>query len=152
MRKLLTDAQHLVRLAGLFALGVLAFLVARALFVPEGFGDYGHYRRGALDDNRAHEVRYAGRDGCTECHEDVVAVRHGSKHEKIGCESCHGPLAAHAADPAAQEPLRPEGDGACLVCHLDTAARPAAFPQVEPQEHADGNLCLECHAPHRPEI
>lgn len=152
MRKLLADAQHLVRLAGLFLVGVLVFLVARGLFTPKGFGDYGHYRPGALDDNRAHELSYAGRDACAECHDDIVAARRDSKHEQVGCESCHGPLAAHADDPGGEAPLRPEGDATCLACHLDTASRPASFPQVEPRDHADGTPCLECHSPHHPEV
>ena len=43
---------HLLRVAGLFAAGVLAFLVLQAFLVPKGFGVYGHYRAGALEENR----------------------------------------------------------------------------------------------------
>ena len=40
--------EHLLRVAGLFVAGVLAFLVLQAFLVPRGFGVYGHYRAGAL--------------------------------------------------------------------------------------------------------
>lgn len=145
------DAEHLLRLAGLFLAGVVAFLAARALLVPADFGDYGHYRAGALDDNRDRRLSHAGREACAECHGDVVAARHGSRHERIGCESCHGPLAAHAADPDAMPATAPAGDETCLVCHLDTAERPPSFPQVTPEEHAGDTRCADCHSPHHPE-
>ena len=152
MQNLLRDARHLVRLGGLFVLGFVAFLLLRGIFIPSGFGDYGFYRRGALDDNRVQELRFAGRAACAECHDDIVAERAGSLHARIGCESCHGPLAAHAADPGDSAPPIPSGDDACLVCHLDTAARPPAFPQITPLEHAGDSPCLDCHSPHHPEL
>ena len=53
MQKFFRDKEHLVRVAALFAAGFVLFVLARALFVPKGFGLYGHYRAGALADNRA---------------------------------------------------------------------------------------------------
>ena len=66
MRELLRDAQHLVRLGLLFAAGIVAFLVLRALFVPATFGELGHYRRAALDEARAPAPVHAGRRACAE--------------------------------------------------------------------------------------
>ena len=76
----LKDKGHLVRMAGLFAVGISAFLVLRAVMVPAGFGVYGHFRAGALDDDRARPVRYAGHAACEDCHADVVEARQGSRH------------------------------------------------------------------------
>ena len=64
------DFEHLIRLAALFASGLLFFVVVRAEFVPDDFGKYGHYRPGAIAEAAARPMAYAGRTRCTECHED----------------------------------------------------------------------------------
>jgi hypothetical protein len=152
MSDLFRDKEHLVRMAALFAVGLGVFLVVRALMVPAGFGKYGHYREGALQDNRSVPIHYAGRKACEECHADVVEARRGSKHATVGCESCHGPLAAHAEDPGTLTPQLPDKRSICLVCHRADAAKPAGFPQVDPKEHAGDSTCDECHNAHHPEI
>ncbi len=146
------DKEHLVRMAALF-LGALAiFLVFRALMVPKGFGTYGHYREGALADSAGRPLHFAGRKACEECHTDIADQRKGSKHEKVSCEACHGPLAEHAADPDKLKPQKPDGKTLCLVCHAENVAKPKGFPQVNPQEHGDGGPCTGCHKPHHPEV
>ncbi len=152
MRDLLRDADHLVRLAAVFLVGVLLFLAARAAFVPGDFGLYGHYRAGALDDNRERMPAFAGAAACADCHDDVVNGRTGGAHERVGCEACHGPLYAHAQDPGAAVPERPDGARICLRCHQANSSRPAWFPQVDVEEHAMGDPCNACHEPHRPAI
>jgi uncharacterized CHY-type Zn-finger protein len=152
MRERFRDSEHLVRLVGLFAAGILVFLVLRMVMVPKSFGVYGHYRAGALLDLRARDPVYAGRAACADCHDDIVAQRVGSRHAQIGCESCHGALAAHAADPEAVKPELPEATPLCERCHQANVARPHGFPQVDPAEHAEGSPCTECHSPHHPEI
>jgi hypothetical protein len=132
--------------------GVAAFLVLRAVLVPDGFGVLGHYRVGAIEDNARRPARYAGRAACADCHADVVETRRGSRHERIGCESCHGPLAAHVADPGASAATRPDTRSACLGCHAASAARPRAFPQVVAADHAPEGACTECHRAHAPAI
>ena len=142
--------EHLLRVAGLFAAGVLVFLVLQALLVPEGFGVYGHYRAGALEENRVRSLAFAGRAACVECHSDVPDAMKGGRHEAIRCEACHGPLAGHAGDPAEKKALRPETQALCARCHAANVARPARFPQVEVAEHAGGEACTTCHAAHNP--
>ena len=75
MNKLFKDKEHLVRVALLFVAGLFLFVVARAILVPKGFGDYGHYRAGALADVAARPVAYAGRAACLECHTRAWAAR-----------------------------------------------------------------------------
>jgi hypothetical protein len=154
MKGIFKDKEHLVRVAGLFVAGVVVFLLARAAFVPKGFGEYGHYRAGALDDNRNRPLAFAGRAACETCHWDVADARKGSKHAGIGCETCHGPQAQHANsdDPAKAKPKRPDPKTLCLRCHLENVAKPAKFPQVNPKDHGDGQPCTSCHKPHHPEI
>jgi hypothetical protein len=152
MNGLFKDKEHLLRMAALFAAGVLVFLIARGLLVPEGFGTYGHFRAGALADNRARAAAFAGRVSCGDCHADIVEARTGSKHAAVGCEACHGALGKHAADPETVTPTKPDGAHVCLICHLENVARPSTFPQVDPADHGDGKPCNSCHKPHHPEI
>jgi hypothetical protein len=149
------DKEHLVRMASLFAVGIGAFLVLQYVFVPPGFGKYGHYRAGALDDNRdlkRHPIHYAGRAACVDCHADVVEARKGSRHERIGCEACHGPSATHAANPSDARPIKPDPRAVCIRCHSASASRPKAFPQIVVADHADAGPCTSCHKAHAPKI
>ena len=148
------DREHLVRMAVLFLAALGVFFVVRAFMVPKGFGVYGHFRSGALQDNASRPLAYAGRQACADCHDDVIQKRKGSKHEQIGCEACHGALRAHATadDPSAHKPALPDGKTICLTCHLENVAKPKTFPQVNPKEHGDGGPCISCHKPHHPEI
>jgi len=146
------DSRHLVRMAALFLAGLGLFLVTRAWFVPKGFGAFGHYRAGALEDNRAKPIQFSGRKACEECHSDVADSRKGSKHEPVACEACHGAWARHAEDPGSVKPPRPDGRTLCLTCHRTNVAKPRAFPQVDPKDHGDEGPCIACHKPHHPEI
>lgn len=148
------DSRHLLRAAMLFGAGILVFLVARAVLVPKDFGTLGHFREGAIADNRAREVSFAGRAACGDCHSDIVDARKGSKHAQVGCEACHGALAAHASasDPSASKPVKPDPRKICLVCHLSNIAKPKGFPQVDPKDHGEGGACGDCHKPHHPEL
>jgi len=51
------DVEHLVRLAALFAAGLLVFSIARAELVPAGFGTLGHYRASAIEERRKFFIR-----------------------------------------------------------------------------------------------
>jgi len=150
MSRLFGHGEHLVRVLGLFAAGLLLFLLAKALLVPADFGVYGHYRAGALADNRARSLVHAGRAACAACHAERVAELRKSKHAGVGCESCHGALAAHASEPKAHKALRPEGRALCLTCHRTNVARPVSFPQVDPRDHAPEGACTDCHSAHDP--
>ena len=148
----LRDHGHLLRLAGLFAAGLAVFIVVGAFLIPDDFGIYGHYRAGALEDNRDHTVRFAGMQACAECHDDVLAERAGGGHQDLRCEACHGPLAAHVADPSAKALELPDPGRVCLRCHTRSMAKARWFPQVDPIEHADGEPCDTCHSPHAPRL
>jgi Cytochrome c7 and related cytochrome c len=142
------DYEHLVRLAALFAGGVLVFLLMQAVLVPADFGETGHYRSSAVTANRQRTPVYAGEVACVECHSDVVEVRAVAAHRSVRCEACHGPQAAHVGGEGIPE--RPDAATLCGRCHTRNAARPRAFPQVIPREHAGGEACTSCHVPHAP--
>ncbi len=146
---LLEDKEHIVRMAALFGAGLLVFLCLRALLVPSGFGVYGHFRAGAIDDNRVRPLRFAGHATCEECHSDQRAAKLLGKHAGVSCEACHGALATHAGDNSVK-PGKPQGREVCLVCHQANVAKPKDFPRVDPAEHAGDGLCVECHPAHNP--
>ncbi|HET8644213.1 MAG TPA: cytochrome c3 family protein [Vicinamibacteria bacterium] len=150
MKRIFGSAEHLVRVLLLFAAGLVAFLGLQQLLVPEGFGLYGHYRAGALDDNRARPAAFAGRAACADCHEAEPAALGRGKHAAVGCEACHGALARHAQAPDELTPVRPDPAALCLRCHARASGRSASFPQIDPADHAGEARCTECHSPHDP--
>jgi hypothetical protein len=152
MPKFPKDTAHLVRMAALFLAGLALFLIARVLLVPKDFHELGHFRTGALADNMARPIAFAGREACESCHPDIVDERKGSRHAAIGCEACHGALAKHADDPSRLKPVRPDARKVCLTCHREDVAKPKTFKQVNPQEHMGSAPCNACHKPHHPEM
>lgn len=152
MARRLRDAEHLVRLALLFLAGALVFLGLRAYFVPAGFGELGHFRTGALQDIRNRPLHFAGRASCgeTDCHEDVTATLADDSHALVGCESCHGALLAHAAEPKVAKAATLDEIELCSRCHALNSARPAEFQQVEIETHREDSACSECHHAHEP--
>lgn len=145
------DAEHLIRLGVVFLCAVIGFLVVRAALIPADFGRYGHYRPGALDDARNRPLQYAGRQSCTDCHQELVQRAALNAHAPIACETCHGPSAAHvdADDPQHTLPSPIDQKLLCTRCHAADPARPTAHPQVDPQNHYDG-ACSDCHDAHAP--
>jgi hypothetical protein len=144
------DAEHLARLAGLFLAAGALFVVLRAALVPDDFGIYGHYRAGALADNAARPVAFAGEPVCVECHSDAGEIKRAGAHAPVSCEACHGPLARHAADETSAPP-RP-GTTNCLGCHANVAGRPTWMKQIVARDHAGDAGCTTCHQPHTPRI
>ena len=145
------DAEHLLRLAAVFILGFFAFVVLRSFLVPHSFGKYGHFRGDAIAEVRAKPVNYAGHQACETCHSDKVELKSHGKHAGVNCESCHGPLAAHADDPSLQ-PEKLDTAVLCVRCHAANSAKPKWFPQVDAEEHSSGVACETCHQPHSPKI
>jgi hypothetical protein len=146
------DSGHLVRPAAVLLAGLALFMVLRGMVVPKDFGKYGHYRAGALDAAAAKPLGYAGQEACAMCHDEQVSARNAGRHAKIACEACHGPLAAHANDPASLTPKRPDTAVLCKRCHEKDAAKPKTFPQVVTAEHSGGAACKTCHKPHNPHL
>jgi hypothetical protein len=145
------DAGHLFRLAGVFVLGLLLFLVVRGFLVPKSFGQYGHYRGSSMTEIAARPVKFAGHQTCEPCHSDVLDQKNAGKHARVNCEACHGPQAAHADDPSIK-PAKLDTAILCARCHEQNAAKPKGFPQVATLDHSAGLACDTCHQPHSPVI
>ena len=141
--------EHLLRLAGLFAAGVLAFLTLRALLVPADYGVLGPYRAGALAQAQARPIVFAGQAACADCHTDVAELRKTNAHAQVSCESCHGALGRHAQDPS-NAAVKPDPRRTCAICHTPNPAKPPAMKTVDFADHAGEDACTSCHQPHAP--
>ena len=146
------DAEHLLRLAGVFLAGVIIFLCVRAFSLPRSFGEYGHYRGDAIAEVAALPVVHAGHQTCESCHSDILEVKTKGKHARVACEACHGPQARHADDPGSIVPVKPDPAVLCAQCHEASAAKPKSFPQVVTAEHSGGLVCTACHQAHTPSL
>jgi Cytochrome c7 and related cytochrome c len=146
----LKDAEHLLRVAAVFAVGAIIFILVRAVLVPKSFGEYGHYRGDAITEIAAKPVVFAGHQACEACHPDVAAMKSAGKHVSVNCEACHGALADHADDPTTVQPPKLDTAVLCVRCHEVNGARPAGFPQIVAEEHSGGLPCETCHQPHSP--
>ena len=58
-------------------------------------------------------------------------VKSKGVHKGVACESCHGPLAEHANDPASVTPAKLDTVVLCPRCHQANIAKPKNFPQVD---------------------
>jgi len=152
LSRLFRNAGHLIRPALVLLAGLGIFLLIRAVTVPKDFGEYGHYRAGALAMISARPIAYAGHEQCLQCHDQEAKVHGGGKHAKVACEACHGPLAKHADDPTANFPKLPDVANLCRRCHEKDAAKPKGFRQVDTVAHSQGMLCNSCHQPHNPQL
>lgn len=146
------ESGHLFRLVAVLAAAIVAFLLIRGAVIPKAFGQYGHYRPGALEDNQKRTPRYAGQSECLLCHEEQANLRKAGKHANVSCEACHGPLAKHTEDPSANKPQLPQATALCKSCHEKDAAKPKWFPQVKTSEHNTGMDCNSCHQAHKPKL
>ena len=134
-----------------FILVIVALVFARQLLVPDTFGELGHFRAAALDTIVAHEKKYAGQQECALCHSGIMDQRLAGNHRGVGCESCHGPAAAHVASPVEAKPRIPSEREFCQRCHAYDPSRPTGFPQINPVAHNPMTPCMVCHEPHAPE-
>ncbi|HEY3308180.1 MAG TPA: ammonia-forming cytochrome c nitrite reductase subunit c552 [Desulfuromonadaceae bacterium] len=60
-----------------------------------------------------------GRAKCYECHEEIKALKEGSKHAALSCKSCHDKLDAHMNDPEKNRPVTLIDQALCGKCHKD---------------------------------
>jgi hypothetical protein len=151
-RNLFQDKEHLVRMAGIFAAGLVLFLGLQMLLVPKTFGVYGHYRAAAISEVAASPLTFAGRAACARCHGNIVETQKGGKHAALGCEGCHGALLRHTIDPKREKPVVLDTKKLCPGCHAANVARPEWLGQVSVDEHSAGEACNSCHQPHAPQI
>jgi len=60
-----------------------------------------------------------GRDKCYSCHEEVKALKEGSKHASLSCKTCHDKTDTHMQDPEKNKPVTIIDQALCGKCHKD---------------------------------
>jgi formate-dependent nitrite reductase cytochrome c552 subunit len=60
-----------------------------------------------------------GREKCYECHDEIKALKEGSKHAKLSCAVCHDKLDTHMSDPEKNKPVTIIDQALCGKCHKD---------------------------------
>ena len=151
------------RVFTILAVGLLAGVALKIALKPRGFGELGHFRTGAIADERAHSVVHIGKQVCAECHPEQFRKHEKDVHVTVQCEDCHGPATVHVEARRAHLPLdkgflpRNTDSASCLVCHALVEARPKMFPTINPAQHFSflsvtepKTPCKSCHAPHEP--
>jgi len=141
---------QLLRLVLAFVAFIILMVLVREQFVPESFGEIGHYRADAVPEIAAQEIRYAGLQACAECHDDVAEAKAASFHRGLSCEGCHEAAADHVDDPTENLPVMPDARDTCNRCHEYIPSRPTGFPQIIAAIHNPMEACATCHDPHDP--
>ncbi len=167
--------QQIKRLISVFAILIVLFLIMRQVLKPDSFGELGHYRSKAIQENKMRELHYAGSVNCLKCHEAIRTDKAQGSHAKLKCEVCHGPGLKHALYaekfkdgqlPDSLKMYKPSERKECALCHQINAARikmvfdtinNSMIKQINAMEHnyADADTkveykCIECHNPHQP--
>jgi formate-dependent nitrite reductase cytochrome c552 subunit len=65
------------------------------------------------------KVANDGRAECYTCHEEVKALKEGSKHAKLKCDTCHDKMKEHLADPEKNRPVTMIDAALCGKCHKE---------------------------------
>ena len=100
---------------------IILALIARYFVVPRDFtvGErgfmYSYHRASNVDEWMEFEVKYQGKEYCSECHEEKYEANMASKHKIIQCENCHGPGSQHNEKP--HEVKTSEPKMTCIQCH-----------------------------------
>lgn len=153
---------HLIKVILVLILLVGGVVGARALFLPKDFGEYGHYRTGAVLDEMNRPIRNQTNESCLACHPFIKKIHLAGVHKTVSCEFCHGPNADHAAEgkKIADMPVKRGEDirALCLRCHNKIIrARPEesikmiAMPQhLEEKKVQTTHVCNQCHHVHDP--
>jgi len=60
-----------------------------------------------------------GRETCYTCHDEIKALKEGSKHAKLPCETCHDNLQKHIDSSGDIKPVTKIDGALCGKCHQD---------------------------------
>ena len=153
---------HLIRIVATVILLVVCAVGVRVWFAPDNFGELGHYRTGAIEDEMNLPIRNQTNDSCLQCHPYIKKIHLTGVHKTVSCEFCHGPNADHEQDgkKIAAMPVKRDAEinNLCLRCHNkiirarpEEAIKMIAMPQhLEEKKVRIENGCNQCHHVHDP--
>ncbi len=153
---------HVIRIALTVVGMVIAGVLIRPLVLPNEFGEYGHYRPGAVTDEANRMARNMTNESCLECHPFIRKVHLKGVHETVSCEVCHGAYADHVENDKVIGTMPVvRGDdikNLCLRCHnkIIRARPPESIKMIALPEHLEeknvrtDHICNQCHHVHAP--
>jgi len=112
---------HVVRILLILIIVGVVGVAVRAMVLPKSFGEYGHYRGTAVEDEINRPIRNGTNASCMACHPYIREMHMEGIHKTVSCEFCHGPIADHVSDGKVIANL-PKKQGKdikilCLRCH-----------------------------------
>jgi hypothetical protein len=139
-------------LSALIAILAVAW-VALAVVVPRIYDEYGYHPEENARSWAALTPRYADAVLCQRCHKAQYTPWQDSGHATVTCESCHGPLAQHAATapeaaPPGSSDIEKPAAMLCAACHGRGPGKPDGFATVDLAAHYTGGTCTGCHDSH----
>lgn len=153
---------HVIRIVVILLAAAVVGIIARKMFIPGSFGEYGHYRGGAIQDEMNRPLKHGTNESCLSCHAHIKEMHLGGVHRTVSCEFCHGPYADHVKDGVkyAALPVKKgeEIKTLCLRCHNQIIrARPKeSIKMIEMPKHLQeknvrlDHACDQCHNVHAP--
>ena len=142
--------EQAVRVVAVFIVLGAILLVVRQFILPPEMKDQDLHIKATMEREAGKEVRYAGAQACSQCHEKEPDLKKSGYHRDLACESCHGAAQKHADNPTEVKPVSPKKRDYCSYCHNYNASRPTGFPQINPDTHNPRKACTTCHNPHNP--
>jgi hypothetical protein len=152
---------HVLRPIWVVIGAIVLIQAGRFVMVPSDFGlhgksfTYNYYRLSNIDEWKAFEVKYKGKETCSgeKCHNTNVEENLLSHHKVVECENCHGPNLGHPEDPK-KLPID-RSRSLCIKCHGYLPYpdnRRSEMRTIDPQKHYIDKECSECHNPHKSNI
>ena len=94
----------------------------------------------------AAKIANDGRAQCYECHDEVKALKEGSKHAKLSCNTCHDNMAAHMKDPEKNKPVTIIDQALCGKCTRAswTVSTPSTVKEAPAKKKASPAAALPC--------
>jgi len=133
--------KHIWRAVIILVAFMLIAVIGRSFIVPESFGVQGHFRFDSIQEYMDKPVIHGINKQCRKCHKEEYTEHKKGKHAPVLCETCHGPLAAHADDEEktgdALISKKTRSADLCALCHQKLEARPRDFPQLDFLDHVN---------------
>jgi hypothetical protein len=132
---------------------VAVAVIGLVVVLPWAYGAFGFHPAESARSWAALTPQYADSALCQRCHAPEYTPWRAAAHAVVACESCHGPLAEHAATapqtaPPGTSTVAQPPEGLCVLCHEQAPGRPLGFPVVDLTLHYEGATCVACHDSH----
>ncbi len=153
---------HVIKIAVVFFIIAGVVYPVRWVLTPSSFGDLGHFRADAINEEEAILPKHGTNNSCLSCHEYEFEKHGNGLHKTVSCEFCHDMYTKHVENDKKIANMEvkegKEITTLCLRCHNDAImARPGtmiktiAMPDhLKDQKVNEQHACNQCHYVHNP--